>query len=90
MDAAPYYGTGDNLGQAYVSGWEQARTHALSTGATVRGTRVLVEILLGNIASGMSVDEVAEEYEITRDDVLASVRYAAATIAGEELREVGN
>ena len=55
----------------------------------IQGTRVLVEVVLGNLASGMTPDEVAAEYEITRDEVLATIHYAAATIAGEELRAVG-
>jgi len=36
---------------------------------------------------GMSIDEVAKEYGISKEDVLAAVEYAAKTIAKEEIRE---
>lgn len=41
----------------------------------------------GSLAGGMSVEEVAEEYGISKDDVLAAIEYAAKTIAKEEIRE---
>ena len=41
------------------------------------GTRVPVDVLVGKVASGMSAAEVAEEYEVTREDVLAALAYAA-------------
>ena len=44
----------------------------------IKGTRVLVEILLGNIASGKTADEVTAEYNIAREDVLAAIQYAAS------------
>ena len=43
--------------------------------------------LLGSLAGGMSVEEVAEEYGITRDDVLAAIEYAAKLISTEEIEE---
>ena len=47
----------------------------------IKGTRVSVSVILGSIAGGMSVEEVAEEYGITRDDVLAAIEYAAKPIS---------
>jgi uncharacterized protein (DUF433 family) len=52
----------------------------------IEGTRVPVEIVVGKLSGGMTYDEVADEYGITRDDVLAALGYAAALIAGEEIR----
>jgi len=44
----------------------------------VKGTRVPVYILVGLVGAGMTPDEVASEYpKITRDDVLAALRFAA-------------
>jgi len=53
----------------------------------IKGTRVSIDVILGSLAGGMSVDEVAEEYEITRDDVLAAIKYAAKLISMEEIEE---
>jgi len=53
----------------------------------IRGTRVPVDIILGSLAGGMSVEEVAEEYGITREDVLAAIEYAAKIVAKEEIKE---
>ena len=52
----------------------------------IRGTRVPVDIILGSLGK-MSIDEVAKEYGISKEDVLAAIEYAAKTIAKEEIRE---
>jgi uncharacterized protein (DUF433 family) len=49
----------------------------------IKGTRVPVEILVGKVAGGMTVDEVAEEYDVTPDDVRAALGYAAQRLAEE-------
>ena len=54
----------------------------------VAGTRVPVELVVGKLAGGMSVEAVAAEYELTRDDVLAALAYAAQTLSSEEVRAV--
>lgn len=54
----------------------------------IEGTRVSVELVLGHLASGMSVEAVCEEYALTREDVLASLAYAAQMVASEESRPV--
>ncbi len=53
---------------------------------TIAGTRVPVELLVGKMAGGMSAEAVADEYGVTRDDVLAALAYAAATLANEQVR----
>jgi uncharacterized protein (DUF433 family) len=52
----------------------------------IEGTRVPVEIIVGKLSGGSTYEEVADEYGITREDVLAALGYAAALIAGEEIR----
>jgi uncharacterized protein (DUF433 family) len=47
----------------------------------VAGTRVSVEHVVGQLGRGASVDDVAREYDLTRDDVLAALRFAASSIA---------
>lgn len=52
----------------------------------IESTRVPVDVVLGKLAGGVPVEAVAEEYDLTRDDVLAALAYAARTIAAEEVR----
>lgn len=49
----------------------------------VRGTRVPVDVLVGKVASGMSVEAVADEYGITPEGVRAALGYAAQRLAEE-------
>ena len=46
----------------------------------VEGTRVPVKIVLVDIAQGMSVQEVSEEYELTEQQVKDALNYAAALV----------
>jgi uncharacterized protein (DUF433 family) len=54
----------------------------------IQGTRVPVELVVGKLAGGMIVEEVTEEYALTREDVLAALAYAARLIADEHIRAV--
>jgi uncharacterized protein (DUF433 family) len=54
----------------------------------IQGTRVPVDLVIGKLAGGMSVEEVMEEYELTREEVLAALAYAARVIAEERIRIV--
>lgn len=51
----------------------------------IKGTRVPVEILVGKVAGGMTVDEVADEYDVTPDNVRAALGYAAQRLAEETI-----
>ena len=42
----------------------------------IKGTRVPLEIVLGSLAGGMEINEVADEYGLVREDVLAAIAYA--------------
>ena len=55
----------------------------------IEGTRVPVDLVIGKLAGGMSAEEVCEEYEITHDDVLAALSYAASVLAEDQVRAVG-
>ncbi|MBI2900413.1 MAG: DUF433 domain-containing protein [Planctomycetes bacterium] len=54
----------------------------------VKGTRVPVSLVLGQLASGMTFEEVGREYEIAREDILACLAYAAKSLEAEEVRAV--
>jgi uncharacterized protein (DUF433 family) len=46
--------------------------------ACIKGTRIMVSVVLDNLASGSSVDEIVQLYPtLKRDDVVASIAYAA-------------
>lgn len=49
----------------------------------IRGTRLPVAIVIGSLAGGMSVNEVAAEYDIQKDDILAALRFAGELIEHE-------
>ncbi|MBA7517127.1 hypothetical protein ES705_09180 [subsurface metagenome] len=54
----------------------------------ISGTRVPVDLIIGKLAGGMTYEEVMAEYEITREDILAALNYAAETISSEEIKAV--
>lgn len=54
----------------------------------ITGTRVPVDLILGKLAGGMSYKEVAKEYEITHEDILAALDYASKILSGEEIKVV--
>lgn len=43
----------------------------------IAGTRIDVATGLGGLASGASVDELASDYQLTREQISAALRYAA-------------
>jgi uncharacterized protein (DUF433 family) len=51
----------------------------------IRGTRVPADTVVGRVASGMSIKEVAEEYSITEKDVYNALNYAAMRLAEEQV-----
>lgn len=51
----------------------------------IKGTRVPVDIVVGKIAGGMTVEAIMAEYDLTREQVFAALKYAAKLVAEEEL-----
>jgi len=51
----------------------------------IKGTRVSVDVILGSLAGGMEIMEIAVEYDLEREDVLAALGYAAKIVAEEEI-----
>ena len=43
----------------------------------IKGTRVPVELVVGKLAGGMTFEEVMSEYDLSREDILAALTYAA-------------
>ncbi|MCS7299976.1 MAG: DUF433 domain-containing protein [Fimbriimonadales bacterium] len=52
----------------------------------IRGTRIMVSVILDNLADGLSPEEIVAEYpSLRREDILAAIRYAATLVREEEL-----
>lgn len=52
----------------------------------VRGTRIPVELLLRKLSEGASEADLLDAYpRLTREDIHAAMRYAADTLAHEEI-----
>jgi uncharacterized protein (DUF433 family) len=45
--------------------------------STIRGSRVPVVRILGYLASGMSADDVRQDFGVSTEDVQAAMEYAA-------------
>lgn len=46
--------------------------------ACIRGTRMMVSVILDNLAAGLSMDEILDDYpSLKREDIQAAVSYAA-------------
>ncbi|MDI6803405.1 MAG: DUF433 domain-containing protein [Bacteroidota bacterium] len=54
----------------------------------IKNTRITVEVILRKLSSGYTMDEITSMYQnITKDDILATIDYAASVIASEEMIE---
>jgi uncharacterized protein (DUF433 family) len=51
----------------------------------IKGTRVPVDVILGSLAGGMEIQEIADEYGIDKKDMQAAIEYAAKIVAKEEI-----
>lgn len=53
----------------------------------IRGTRVTVQVILELLASGETVDELLAEYdELSHEDLLAALEYAASVAGGTQVQ----
>ncbi len=52
----------------------------------IAGTRIMVANILSQLAGGYSIEQILEGYpELTYDDVIAAIQYAAWVISDEEI-----
>ena len=52
----------------------------------IKGTRISVEFILEMLSSGMSVNDILEEYpHLKREDILAALVYATSLLKREEV-----
>jgi uncharacterized protein (DUF433 family) len=52
----------------------------------IKGTRITVELILGDLAEGMTMDDLLHAYPQLRDnDIRAALAYSASVVADEEV-----
>ena len=51
----------------------------------IKGTRITVDMILELLATGMKPEEIAEDYNISLDDIRAALLYAAKVLGREEV-----
>jgi len=52
----------------------------------IRGTRIMVSVVLDNLAEGLTSEEIVKEYPpLTLDDIRAAISYAANLTREEEI-----
>jgi uncharacterized protein (DUF433 family) len=52
----------------------------------IKGTRIAVEHIMEHLSAGMEIKEILENYpRLTREDVLAAIQYATASVKNEEV-----
>ncbi|OIP74884.1 MAG: hypothetical protein AUK06_02700 [Parcubacteria group bacterium CG2_30_36_18] len=51
----------------------------------IKGTRIPVDLVLGKIAGGVTIEELIREYGLKREDIFAALKYAAQVIKEETL-----
>jgi len=46
--------------------------------ACIKGTRIMVSVILDNLAAGISIEEILKSYpSLSREDIQAAIAYAA-------------
>ena len=52
----------------------------------IKGTRIMVSVILDNLASGLTPEEIVADYPpLTVEDVISAIAYAAKLATEEEL-----
>jgi uncharacterized protein (DUF433 family) len=54
----------------------------------IKGTRVDVDLVIGQLAGGMSFEGIEEEYGLTHTQILTALKYAADILKREEVRAI--
>lgn len=50
----------------------------------LKGTRISVELLLKKLSEGATVDELASDYSLEKEDIYAALHYASDLLANQE------
>ena len=64
----------------------EAKTDVCHGKPCIRGTRIMVSVILDNLAEGLAPGEIVDEYPpLTLEDVRAAISYAAVLTREEEM-----
>jgi uncharacterized protein (DUF433 family) len=64
----------------------EIRSDVMMGKPVIRGTRIPVELIIRKLSEGASEDDLLDAYpRITREDIKAALRFAADTLANEEI-----
>lgn len=66
------------------------RSDVMGGKPVIKGTRVPIEVIVGGLAGGMTVEAVSRDYRIKPADVRAALAYAAETLSEEHLIAVSH
>ena len=55
----------------------------------IRGTRMPVALIVGSLAGGMGIEDVEREYNLTRDQIRAALKFAGELVDQEEYHPLG-
>lgn len=56
----------------------------------IEGTRITVDEVLGMLEAGMTYEEIYKEHRLTKEDILAVLKYISSLIKGEEIKKLSN
>ena len=54
----------------------------------IEGTRITAEEVLQMLENGMTYQQIEKEYELTKEQILAVIKYASSFVRGEEIHKV--
>ena len=55
---------------------------------TIKGTRITVDEVLEMLETGMTYDDIKKEYGLTKEQILAVIKYTSSMISGVEVHTV--
>lgn len=55
---------------------------------TVEGTRITVDEVLDMLEAGMTYQEIEKEYGLTKEQILAVIKYTSSLVRGEEVHKI--
>ena len=54
----------------------------------IEGTGITVDEVLQMLEEGLSYEDIKKEYNLTKEQILAAIHYAASFIRGEEVQKI--
>ena len=55
---------------------------------TIEGTRITVDEVLGWLEAGMTYDDIKKEYGLTKEHIIAVIKYSHSFMHGEEIHKI--